>query len=148
MDDDVFVPEIRVRCDICGREIAPDVEYVDITAEDDNGNPIGHIIAHAYCADALGEDELASLIGAVVGDDADDLDDLLPLERCCLCGDEIGSAEYLNLIEPMRPGDPTSPLVAATFHLACYRDDPDGVQRALDEEIIKQQHLGDLDIKG
>jgi hypothetical protein len=29
--------------------------------------------------------------------------------------------------------------VATTFHLSCYRDDPDGVQWALDEEVMQQR---------
>lgn len=132
-------PDTHTVCDICGTVIPLGMEYVTICAEDESGAVIGHLVAHPECADALNEREIAALLGAVVGDDADDLDEILPLERCCLCGDFIGEDDYLNLIEPMLPGDPTSPLVATSFHIACYRDDPDGVQRALDEEILKQR---------
>ena len=48
-------------------------------------------------------------------------------------------SDYINLIEPMHPGRVDGPLVATTFHLSCYRDDPDGVQWALDEEVMQQR---------
>jgi len=134
-----YTPESAVTCDVCGAAIAQGEEYVNIAAEDETGAIIGTLIAHPHCAEHLNPSDVAALLGAAVGSDEDDLDALLPLERCCLCGDPIADLEYLNLIEPMHPGVVDGPLVATTFHLACYRDDPDGVQRALDEEVMKQR---------
>ena len=134
-----YTPEYAVTCDICGAAIAHGTEYVNIAAEDESGAIIGTLSAHPHCAEHLNPSEVAALLGAAVGGDDDDLDALLPLERCCLCGDRIAGRDYLNLIEPMHPGVVDSPLVATSFHLACYRDDPDGVQCALDEEVMKQR---------
>ena len=134
-----FTPEHAVTCDICGAAITLGAEYVNIAAEDETGAIIGTIVAHPACAEHLDPDEIVSLLGAAIGTDEDDLDHMLPLDHCCLCGGHIGDKEYINLIEPMRPGSTTGPLVATTFHLACYRDDPDGVQRALDEEVMQQR---------
>ncbi len=129
-------------CEICGATIPLGSEYVTIAAENEHGEIIGTLMAHAACADALSEDELGALMRTALGEQGDptpDYDEVLPLEHCCLCGGLIGDADYLNLIEPMHPGDPHSPLVATSFHADCYRADPDGVQRALDEEIQKQR---------
>ncbi|MCA1669988.1 MAG: hypothetical protein LC793_21900 [Thermomicrobia bacterium] len=132
-----FTPEYAITCDICGAAIG--TEYVNIAAEDETGAIIGTLIAHPRCAERLNPSDVAALLGAAVGGDEDDLDALLPLERCCLCGGPIADAGYLNLIEAMHPGVVDGPLVATSFHLACYRDDPDGVQRALDEEVMEQR---------
>ena len=138
-DDDEIV------CDICGGVIPLGSEYVTVAAENEEGEIVGHLIAHAACAESLDENELGAIIGAIVDDDNDSddpaamLDDILPLPNCCLCGDRIGEADYINFVEPMHPGNTHSPLVATTFHTACYRTDPDGVQRAIDEEIQKQR---------
>jgi len=134
-----YTPESAVICDICGAAIALGTEYVNIAAEDETGAIIGTLVAHPHCAERLNPSDVAAWLGAAVGSDEDDLDALLPLERCCLCGELIAGTEYLNLIEPMHPGVVDGPLVATSFHLACYRDDPDGVQRALDEEVMKQR---------
>ena len=134
-----YTPEHAAICDICGAAIPHGTEYVNIAAEDESGAIIGTLTAHPHCAEHLNPSDVAALLGAAVGGDEDDLDALLPLERCCLCGDPIADKDYLNLIEAMHPGMVDGPLVATTFHLACYRDDPDGVQRALDEEVMKQR---------
>ena len=134
-----YTPEYAVTCDICGAAIPIGTDYVNIAAEDESGSIIGTLVAHPHCAEHLSPSEVASLLGAAVGTDEDDLDDLLPLERCCLCGEQIDAREYINLIEPMHPGQTDGPLVATTFHLSCWRDDPDGVQRALDEEVMQQR---------
>lgn len=132
-------PGYHMTCDICGAAIPLGTDYVNIAAEDESGSIIGTLVAHPHCAEHLNPSEIASLLGAAIGLDEDDLDDLLPLERCCLCGDQIAGRDYINLIEPMHPGRIDGPLVATTFHLCCWRDDPDGVQRALDEEIMQQR---------
>ncbi len=134
-----YTPEYAVTCDICGAAIAQGTEYVNIAAEDESGAIIGTLVAHPHCAEHLNPADVAALLGAAVGNDEDDLDALLPLERCCLCGAPIAATDYLNLIEPMLPGIVDGPLVATSFHLACYRNDPDGVQRALDEEVMNQR---------
>lgn len=132
-------PKHAVTCDICGAAILFGSEYVNIAAEDETGAIIGTLVAHPHCAEHIDPDEVASLLGAAIGTDGDDLDAILPLERCCLCGEQIDDRDYINLIEPMHPGRVNGPLVATTFHLSCYRDDPDGVQRALDEEVMQQR---------
>lgn len=134
-----YTPEYAAICDICGAAIAQGTEYVNIAAEDESGAIIGTLIAHPHCAEHLDPSDIAALLGAAVGDDEDELDALLPLERCCFCGGPIGETEFLNVIEAMHPGVVDGPLVATTFHLSCYRDDPDGVQRALDEEVMTQR---------
>ena len=139
--------DTRVICDICGEPIPLGAEYVRIAAENDDGEIIGNLVAHSACAEALSEAEMDALMGEALGelsgavpdDEPTELEDVLPLERCCLCGDRIGEADHINFIEPMHPTDRNSPLVAASFHMACYRTDPDGVQRALDTEIAKQR---------
>ncbi len=133
--------DTRVICDICGEPIPLGAEYVRIAAENDDGEIIGNLVAHAACAEALSETEMDALMGEAMGDSDEpaELEDVLPLEHCCLCGDRIGEADHINFIEPMHPDDLHSPLVAASFHMACYRTDPDGVQRALDAEILKQR---------
>ena len=128
-----------VICDICGAAIAIGADYVSIAAEAEDGTIIGTIIAHAHCADTLSQEQIANLLGGTVGTDAEAMAERLPLARCSLCGQSIGEEDYINLIEPMFPGETDGPLVATSFHAACYRDDPDGVQRALDEEIMKQR---------
>lgn len=133
------MPDDAVTCDVCGEAINIGDDYVSIAAEDESGTTIGSLIAHPECADRLDPDDIPSLLNAATGMDAEELDDVLPLDRCCLCGDAIDDHDYINLIEPMHPGEPGSILVATTFHLACYREDPDGVQRALDDEILKQR---------
>jgi hypothetical protein len=132
-------PEYAVTCDICGAAIAIGSDYVNIAAEEESGAIIGTLVAHPHCAEHLDREEIASLLGATVGSDRNDLDAVLPLERCCLCGERIDARDYINLIEPMHPGRVDGPLVATTFHLSCYRDDPDGVQWALDEEVMQQR---------
>jgi hypothetical protein len=133
------IPDSAVTCDICGAAIAFGAEYVNIAAEDETGAIIGTLVAHPHCAEHLDREEIASLVGATLGSESDNLDAVLPLERCCLCGERIDNREYINLIEAMHPGRVDGPLVATTFHLSCYRDDPDGVQRALDEEVMQQR---------
>jgi hypothetical protein len=128
-----------IMCDICGAAIALGSDYVSIAAEAEDGTIIGTIVAHAHCADTLSQEQIANLLGGTVGTDADTLAEQLPLARCCLCGGPMNDEEYVNLIEPMFPGDTNGPLVATSFHAACYRSDPDGVQRALEEEIMKQR---------
>jgi hypothetical protein len=132
-------PGYAVTCDICGAAIAMGADYVNIAAEDETGAIIGTLVAHPHCAERLDRGEIAALVGATVGGDEDDLDAILPLERCCLCGGRIDARDYINLIEPMHPGRVNGPLVATTFHLSCYRDDPDGVQQALDDEVMQQR---------
>lgn len=134
-----YTPDYAVTCDICGAAILLGSDYVNIAAEDETGAIIGTLVAHPHCAEHIDADEIASLLGAAVGSDGDDLDAVLPLERCCLCGEHIADREYINLIEPMHPGRVDGPLVATTFHLACYREDPDGVQQALDDEVMRQR---------
>ncbi len=131
--DDILI------CDICGGTIAIGSDYVSIAAESEDGTIVGTLIAHAHCATLLSQEEIAARLGAAVGTDAEAMAEHLPLPRCCLCGDAIGERDYINLIEPMFPGESDGPLVATSFHADCYRADPDGVQRALDEEIMKQR---------
>jgi hypothetical protein len=126
-------------CDICGATIAMGSEYVSIAAEAEDGAIVGTIVAHAQCAETLSQEQIAQLLGGTVGTDEDEVAERLPLARCCLCAEAIGERAYINLIERMFPGDLDGPLVATTFHMSCYRDDPDGVQRALEEEIMKQR---------
>lgn len=133
------MPDDAVICDVCGEAINIGDDYVSIAAEDESGTTIGNLIAHPECADRLKPDDIPALLNAAVGIDAEDLDDVLPLDRCCLCGGAIGALDYINLIEPMHPGELDGTLVATTFHASCYRDDPDGVQRALDDEILTQR---------
>lgn len=132
-------PDYAVTCDICGAAIVLGADYVNIAAEDETGAIIGTLVAHPHCAEHLDRDEIASLLGAATGDDGDDLDAVLPLECCCLCGERIDAREYINLIELMHPGRADGPLVATTFHLSCYRDHPDAVQQALDDEVMQQR---------
>ncbi len=134
-----YTPDYAATCDICGAAITLGTDYVNIAAEDEHGTIIGTLIAHPHCAEHLDPGDIAALLGAAVGTDEDDLESLLPLERCCLCGERIGERDYLNLIEPMHPGMVNGPLVATSFHLSCFREDPDGVEQALDEEVMKQR---------
>jgi len=133
------MPDEAVTCDVCGGRIPLGADYAYIDAADAFGNIIGSVIAHEECAAALDAEDVAAILGAAVGTDEETLDEVLPLERCCLCGVPIGEQDYLNLIEPMIPEETDGALVATSFHLACYRDDPDGVQRALDDEVMKQR---------
>ncbi len=82
-------PDYAVTCDICGAAIAMGADYVNIAAEDESGAIIGTLIAHAHCAEHLDREEIAALVGATVGSDSDALETVLPLERCCLCGERI-----------------------------------------------------------
>lgn len=134
-----FTSDDLLLCDICGGAIATGSDYVSIAAESEDGTIVGTLIAHAHCATLLSQEEIAARLGAAVGTDAAAMAEHLPLPRCCLCGDAIGEQDYVNLIEPLFPGEPGGPLVATSFHAGCYRVDPDGVQCALDEAIMKQR---------
>lgn len=132
-------PDDTILCDLCGGAIATGSDYVRIAAESEDGTIVGTLIAHAQCATLLSQEEIAARLGAAVGTDAESMAAHLPLPRCCLCGHAMGARDYVNFIEPLFPGEPGGPLVATTFHADCYRADPDGVQRALDEEVIRQR---------